>query len=432
VPLRAGRPHAGYVDRDGPPTVTARYHRHVQGGAGTMRVTNWRTLLAVATAAALVSTVSLVWVARQGEAQVAPEIELSNSCAVWTIPPTTTQLTIWGSHVPQGPHTISDAVGFLHGVPGVVTPDALGNFTVTGSYTPTDTVQDTVLLDASAPAPLATRPLIVVVPFPGCPKTAPPATPCWPPGQAVPVSVSGMVTLNRDPVAGGTATWFLDYPGAGHNPLPFASSPIDTNDRTSALLPGSLATSGLHNITAISQPPPGFAPAPAADFVYTTFPITVCPPTKTTTTTQPGTTTSTTAPTTTATTNPTTTTTGSTTTTTTTPPAGPTPALTLSPGVGPTGGVVMVNGSNFPINTPVVVQWGPAADSPGNSPIPNSVSVNTGPLGQFSTQLLVLPHDKLGNRQAVAVGFPSAVAPMLVVPSPVEPGGSSLVILYHN
>jgi hypothetical protein len=83
----------------------------------------------------------------------------------------------------------------------------------------------------------------------------------------------------------------------------------------------------------------------------------------------------------------------------------------------------MLNGTNFPTNTNVVVHWSPGV---------GSVSVNTGTLGQFTAQLLVIPHDVIGNRQAVALGFPTAVAPMLVVPSPVEPGGSNVAILYHN
>ena len=85
--------------------------------------------------------------------------------------------------------------------------------------------------------------------------------------------------------------------------------------------------------------------------------------------------------------------------------------------------MVIVSGNGFPTNTPVVVKWSPGV---------GSVSVNSGPLGQFTAQLLVMPKDQVGNRLALAVGFPTAVAPMLVEPSAVEPGGSNVAILYHN
>jgi hypothetical protein len=84
---------------------------------------------------------------------------------------------------------------------------------------------------------------------------------------------------------------------------------------------------------------------------------------------------------------------------------------------------VTLTGTNFPANTMVVVQW--------NRGI-GSVAVGSGPSGQFTAQLEVFPHDQEGNRNAVAAGFPTAVAPMLVVPSAVEPGGSNIAILYHN
>ena len=109
-----------------------------------------------------------------------------------------------------------------------------------------------------------------------------------------------------------------------------------------------------------------------------------------------------------------------------TPPLGGSPgspALTVSPGVGPTGQVVTVVGTNFPANTSVVVRWNPGV---------GSVQVDTGPLGEFTTQLEILPHDQVGNRAAVAVGFPTAIAPMLVEPSATEPGGSNVAIIYHN
>jgi hypothetical protein len=57
---------------------------------------------------------------------------------------------------------------------------------------------------------------------------------------------------------------------------------------------------------------------------------------------------------------------------------------------------------------------------------------STGPLGHFLAQLPVVPHDQLGRRPAVGVGFPTAVAPLWVVPSAIEPGGPNVAILYHN
>ena len=98
--------------------------------------------------------------------------------------------------------------------------------------------------------------------------------------------------------------------------------------------------------------------------------------------------------------------------------------LSVSPGIAPTGEVVVVIGNGFPAGISVVVRW--------NGGIGSVLVKSTGPQGQFQAQLPVVLHDQLGPRKAVAVGFPSAVAPVLVVPSAIEPGGSNFAILYHN
>jgi hypothetical protein len=92
--------------------MTGRHHQNRRGG-GVSRLAGWRLLLSVG-AAGILATTMLVWVAVWGQAQVAPEIELSNSCAAFTIPATTTQLTIWGSHISgSGPFVLIDRDGFL-------------------------------------------------------------------------------------------------------------------------------------------------------------------------------------------------------------------------------------------------------------------------------------------------------------------------------
>jgi hypothetical protein len=98
--------------------------------------------------------------------------------------------------------------------------------------------------------------------------------------------------------------------------------------------------------------------------------------------------------------------------------------LTLSPGVAPAGEVVVVIGNGVPAGIPVVVRW--------DASIGSVLVKSTGRPGHFLAQLPIVPHDRLGRREAVAVGFPTTVAPLLVVPSAIQPGGSNVAIFYHN
>jgi hypothetical protein len=350
-------------------------------------------------------------------------IEVSNSCATINTP---FDLIIWGSNLPAG--TLSDTAGLF------APRSESGDFTATiPNYRPTSPVgiDEIQLVVNPLFAPAARRDIRIENPAngdPPCPSTSPTTPPCLPIGQPVNVSVTGILpTFTDPPTVFAFTSWFLDYQGTNAGQQPFATSSV-TAGAASATLPGPQATPGTHLVTALSQPQlPGVPPTPPFPIgdrdVYTTFPITVCPPPPGTTPTVPGT------PGTTPTNPGTTPTTPGTsptipgTTTPTAPPGSATPVLTLSPAVAPTGQVVMVTGNGFPDNTPVVVQWSPGV---------GSVATNSGPLGQFTTQLLIMPHDQLGNRQAVAVGFPTAVAPMLVVPSAIEPGGSNVAILFHN
>ncbi len=95
-------------------------------------------------------------------------------------------------------------------------------------------------------------------------------------------------------------------------------------------------------------------------------------------------------------------------------PPGVTPKITLDPEVGPPGTVVAVSGSGFPANTPVTLGWQPGI---------GTAAVTTSPTGTFDNRLvLVLPKDRLGDRQMVAQTF-GATATFLAVPPSVSPGG---------
>lgn len=100
-----------------------------------------------------------------------------------------------------------------------------------------------------------------------------------------------------------------------------------------------------------------------------------------------------------------------------------TPTITLNPAVGPPGMVTQLTGSGFPAITTVTVTWSPGI---------GSVTVQTDAFGGFTNWLLILPRDVLGDRQSVAAGYPTAVAPFLVVPPSVEPGGADPSLLYRR
>ncbi len=220
--------------------------------------------------------------ATRGQAlPVTPQIEVSNSCAVLN---TSTTLTIWGSDIPAGPHGLTSALGWFPST--TVTPDALGHFTVSVPYEPTETAADRVMLDQTEGPP------IQVVSPGGCPTSTPPAQPCVATSAAVPAGVSGLPPATE----AGTAAWYLDYPGAGSGPASFATSTV-TAGVASAVLPGGRASPGTHQITVIAPPAASGAGIPP---VYWTYPITFCTPAPDTSTTVPSTTTTSKAPTTTA------------------------------------------------------------------------------------------------------------------------------------
>jgi len=80
----------------------------------------------------------------------------------------------------------------------------------------------------------------------------------------------------------------------------------------------------------------------------------------------------------------------------------------------PTSTVVAVNGSGFPANTPVTLDWQPGI---------GTAAVTTSLTGTFTNRLvLVLPKDELGDRLMVAQTF-GATATFLVVPPSISPGG---------
>ena len=145
-------------------------------------------------AVALVVGVLTISFAGRGQAQTAPPvIEVSNTCAVFN---TSTVITIWGSKVPGGTHTLTSQLGWF---PSTQVPPNLGNFAVTVPYHPTDTATDEVLFDGE---PTGTS--IHVVQPGGCPIGTPPTQPCFATSAAVPVSVSALLPATET----GSARWF--------------------------------------------------------------------------------------------------------------------------------------------------------------------------------------------------------------------------------
>lgn len=362
-------------------------------------------LAGAVTIMAVVLSLLGISLAVRGQAQVAgpPQVEVSNSCAVVN---TTSTLTVWGSHVAPGAHTLSSDPPWL--APTEVTPDSLGNFKVTVEYSPTDAAVDQILLDKTAGTTIS-------VVDPGhCPTSTPSSSPCFAPTAAVPLAVSGLSSLNPDlPLS--TATWNLDYPGAALAPAPFETSDV-TNVASEVTLPANRASPGIHQITVIARPTPSGTDPPT----YWTFSITFCQPPPGTSTTARTTTTdvfTTTTPTlrrTTTTRAPATTTTTTTTTrlpvTTTT--VGTAPVLSVTPTVTSTGNVTQVQGAGFPPNSAVILEWQPGI---------GIVTARVGPDGRFTAALLVMPNDRTGLRLVHASGYPATVSATLLV----ERGSSS-------
>ena len=104
------------------------------------------------------------------------------------------------------------------------------------------------------------------------------------------------------------------------------------------------------------------------------------------------------------------------TTTTLPPPVTGQPTLACSPCLGPAGFVTQLSGAGFPAGAAVTLRWSPGL---------GEKVVSADAAGAFSTQMLVMPRDTLGPRQAVgdAGGGLSATAAFLVVPSTVTPSG---------
>ncbi len=356
-------------------------------------------MLAAATAtAAIALSVLGVSLAARGQAQTATQVEVSNSCAVLNTAPT---LTIWGSHVASGAHTLRSDHGQPSWLPPTqVTPDSLGNFKVTVVYQPTDSALDHVLLDDSP------GPAINVVPPGQCPTSTPPVSPCFAPTAPVALTVGGLSSPNRD-VPLSTATWNLDYPGAALALAPLATSAV-TDGSTAATLTPNRATPGPHTITVIARS--DTQSGALIQFEYWTYPITICQPPPGSTTTAPATTTTVARPTST-TIRRTTTTQGPKTTTTTSVPVttttlGAAPVLSISPTVASTGAVTQVQGSGFPPNSAVILEWQPGI---------GIVTAQVGPDGRFTVPFLVMPSDQTGTRLVHASGFGGTVSAALLV-----------------
>ena len=105
------------------------------------------------------------------------------------------------------------------------------------------------------------------------------------------------------------------------------------------------------------------------------------------------------------------------------PKVTPQPVLACSPCLGPPGFVTQLAGAGFPAGAAVTLRWAPGL---GDKVVVADAA------GAFSTQMLVMPGDTLGPRQAtgeVAGGGPKAATPFLVVPLTVTPSGRDVAQL---
>ena len=105
------------------------------------------------------------------------------------------------------------------------------------------------------------------------------------------------------------------------------------------------------------------------------------------------------------------------------PTAAAPPVIACSPCLGPSGFVTQLTGSGFPAGATVTLRWAPGL---GDKVVVADAA------GAFSTQMLVMPGDTLGPRQAsaeVAGGGPKATTPFLVVPLTVTPSGRDIAQL---
>ena len=302
-------------------------------------------------------------------------LEVSNSCAPATKPASTTHLVFWGSGLTANTtYLMLDQPFNYLGPNGVsTTTDAAGTFTLGVDYAPQIDAQgyDLVrLFDPFGRQP-AVRPIRTSRPGDApCPTTTPPPSPCVSLQNDVVVSASGVLSYLGASVDTYPTDWYVDYPGAGQSPAPFASSAVSGSGVQATITASSLAP-GTYSITARSR-----SPRLAALDVYETFPITVCAPPNSTTTTPP-------------------------TTPTTPPPTPGTPRLSIDPSTGPGGSVATVTGTGFAPGATVVVAWTPGL---GSAPAVADAS------GHFVVSLLVFAHDQMGPRLAFALGYPPAVS----------------------
>jgi hypothetical protein len=104
--------------------------------------------------------------------------------------------------------------------------------------------------------------------------------------------------------------------------------------------------------------------------------------------------------------------------------------LEVDPKSGPPGIVVIATGTGFPPNAPVDLRW-----SPGITATP-LVPVVTDATGAFTAQVLVLPNDRVGDRQLRALAsvpgltVKPVTARFLVVTSTAEPPTSGLIQVF--
>jgi len=104
--------------------------------------------------------------------------------------------------------------------------------------------------------------------------------------------------------------------------------------------------------------------------------------------------------------------------------------LTVEPGTGPPGLVVIATGAGFPPNAPVVLRWSVGITA---TPLEPTVSDVT---GAFTAQVLILPRDRIGERTLRAVAsvpgltVDPATAAFLVVTPTSQPPISGLVQVF--
>ena len=106
------------------------------------------------------------------------------------------------------------------------------------------------------------------------------------------------------------------------------------------------------------------------------------------------------------------------------------PKLTVKPESGPPGLVVIATGAGFPPNAPIALRWSVGITATALGPVVSDVT------GAFTTQVLILPRDRVGRRNLRAVASVPGLevdpvsARFLVVQSTAEPPTSGLVQVF--